>query len=81
MLLVMAVLASGLGIVYTKHRSRQLFIDLQELQRHRDSMEIEWEQLQLEESTHTTAEGLDHRARTRLDMFIPESDAVVYLKR
>jgi cell division protein FtsL len=78
--LIIAVLVSGLGIVYTKHRSRQLFIDLQALQRLRDDMEIEWEQLQLEQSTLVTDVAVDQRARSRLDMLIPDPAAVIYLK-
>lgn len=78
--LIIAVLVSGLGIVYTKHRSRQLFIDLQALQRLRDDMEIEWEQLQLEQSTLATDVAVDQRARSRLDMLIPDPAAVIYLK-
>jgi cell division protein FtsL len=80
-ILIVALMASGLGIVYTKHRSRELFIELQALQQHRDDMEIEWEQLQLEQSTLATVVAVDHAARTRLNMLIPDPNAVVYIKR
>jgi cell division protein FtsL len=79
--LISAVLATGLGIVYTKHYSRQLFIDLQALQGRRDNMEIEWEQLQLELSTLATEVAVDHAAHTRLNMVIPPPDAVLYIRR
>lgn len=81
MLLLVAVLVSGLGLVYTKHHSRQLFIELQRLQGQRDAMEIEWEQLQLEQSTLATEVTVDNAARTRLNMLTPNPNDVVYLKR
>ena len=79
--LVAALVVSGLGVVYTKHRSRQLFIELQSLQKHRDDMEIEWEQLQLEQSTLATEVAVDFAARTRLYMVVPDPNAVFYIRR
>ena len=79
--LIIAVLVSGLGVVYTKHRSRQLFIELQKLQSLRDEMEVEWEQLQLEQSTLATEVAVDHVARMRLGMIVPDPNGVVYIKR
>ncbi len=79
--LIIAVLVSGVGIVYSKHHSRQLFIELQALQLRRDDMEIEWGQLQLEQSTLATEVAVDNIARIRLDMIVPTPDAVVYIRR
>lgn len=79
--LLTAVIGSGLGLVYTKHQSRKLFIELQNLQVRKDALEVEWGQLQLEQSTLATEAVVDYSARTRLNMVIPESDAVVYVKR
>ncbi len=80
-LLIAAVLCSGLGVVYGKHQSRQLFNELQSLQSHRDDLEIEWGLLQLEQSTLATEAVVDHAARTRLDMRVPAPEAVIYIKR
>lgn len=79
--LISAALGTALAVVYTKHQSRNLFVELQTLQRERDNLEIEWEQLQLEQSTLSTEAVVDHAARTRLNMMIPAIDAVVYIKR
>ena len=81
MLLIGAVLGSGLGIVYTHEQSRQLFIELQNLQTRRDNLEIEWELLQLEQSTLATEAVVDHAARTRLNMVIPSPETIVYVKQ
>lgn len=79
--LVIAVMGTALGVVYAKHQSRKLFIELQTLLAQRDDLEIEWEQLQLEQSTLSTEAVVDHAARTRLDMIVPTTDAVVYIRR
>lgn len=79
--LLIAVTGTALGVIYAKHQSRELFIELQALQAQRDDLEMEWEQLQLEQSTLSTEAVVDHAARTRLDMIVPTTDAVVYIKR
>lgn len=82
MLLLLAVLlGSGLGLVYTQHQGRQLFIELQKLQTQRDNLDIEWEMLQLEQSTLATEAIVDQAARNRLDMQIPAPETVIYVTR
>ena len=79
--LAIAVMSSALGVIYTKHRSRGLFVELQALQRQRDNLEIEWGLLQLEQSTLATEIVVDQAARKRLEMAIPDPDSVVYITR
>lgn len=79
--LMSVALGTALAMVYTKHQSRNLFIELQALQMERDDLGIEWEQLQLEQSTLSTEAVVDHAARARLNMIVPATDAVVYIKR
>jgi len=78
-LLTGAVLASGVGVVYTQHTNRQLFIQLQSLQAERDQLEIEWELLQLEQSTLVTDIAVEKTARKRLKMRIPDPGEVFYI--
>ena len=42
---------SAMALVYTKHDSRKLFIELEGLTHERDNLNIEWGQLQIEQST------------------------------
>lgn len=79
--LIMGIVSSGVGLVYTKHQSRKLFIELQVLQMLRDDLEIDWEMLQLEESTLTTEAVVDQAARVRLNMIVPDANSVIYIKR
>ena len=48
------VLASALGVVYGKQEARNRFSELQKLTTARDDLDIEWGQLQLEQSTWAT---------------------------
>ncbi|TVR63495.1 MAG: cell division protein FtsL [Candidatus Competibacteraceae bacterium] len=74
-----AVLSSGLGVVHIQHTNRQLFIELQKLQKERDHLEIEWELLRLEQSTLVTDAAVENVARTRLNMLIPNPNEVFYI--
>ena len=79
MLLACAVLGSGVGVAYTQHTNRQLFIQLQKLQAERDDLEVEWELLRLEQSTLVTDAAVENVARTRLNMLTPDPETVLYI--
>ncbi len=79
-LLAVAVLASALGVVYAKHRSRTLFVELDILQQRRDAMNVEWGQLQLELSTWATQSRIEQIARRRLRMKNVDFDDVVMMR-
>jgi cell division protein FtsL len=78
--LVLAVIASSVGVVYAKHEGRKLFVELQALGYEKDRMDVEWGQLQLEQSTLTTQGQVEHAAHTRLGMISPAPDQMVMLK-
>ncbi len=68
LVLLVLVVVSALGVVYTKHQGRKQFVELQALHEARDSMDVEWGQLQLEQSTLTTQGQVERAARERLGM-------------
>ena len=70
-LLWLAVLASAAGAVYCEHRARQLFIELEGLNARRDTLQIEWGQLQLEQSAWSSHAFVERVASTRLHMAMP----------
>ena len=72
-LLGLAVLGSSLGVVYSKQEARNRFNDLQRLTRERDELDIEWGQLQLEQSTWATNGRVESVARDDLHMVIPQA--------
>jgi cell division protein FtsL len=67
----MGVLGSAAGAVYVKHRSRELFVELERLNQRRDNLEIEWGQLQLEQSAWSTHAFVERVASQRLRMATP----------
>jgi cell division protein FtsL len=71
-LLWCGVLVSAAGAVYTRHRARELFVQLESLNRHSDNLDIEWGQLQLEQSTWSTHAFVERVASTRLHMATPD---------
>ncbi len=79
-LLLATVIASAMGAAWSRHESRKLFNNLQQLEGDRDEMNVEWGQLQLEQSTHTTHGKIEAAARKRLRMKIPGEQQVMILK-
>ena len=78
-LLTVMVMGSGMGLVYTQHVNRQLFTRLQTIQAERDGIDIEWELLQLEQSTLVTHIAIQQTARNRLNMRTPAPAEVLYI--
>ena len=78
--LAFLVLASSLGVVYSKHESRKLFVELDTLKKERDEMNIEWGRLQLEQSTLATHSRIEQTAKKRLQMVTPEYEKVLIVR-
>ena len=72
-LLWVAVLGSSLAVVYGKHQARTRFIELRRLTGERDELDIEWGQLQLEQSTWGTHGWVERGARDDLRMRMPRA--------
>jgi cell division protein FtsL len=70
------VLGSAAGAVYLKHRSRELFVELERLNQRRDNLEIEWGQLQLEQSAWSTHAFVERVASQRLRMATPRAQDI-----
>jgi cell division protein FtsL len=71
-----AVLASALGVIWTKHQTRSSFIELQGLTAERDRINIEWGQLKLEQSAWATHGRVEKMARADLKLVIPRAEEV-----
>ena len=68
-----AVLTSALGVVYAKHEARSRFYEMQQLVKARDDLDIEWGQLQLEQSTWATHGRVEQVAHDDLGMVTPQA--------
>jgi cell division protein FtsL len=77
----LSVLVSAAGVIYAKHRSRAMFVELQSLNRERDNLETEWGQLQLEQSAWSTHGFVERVANAKLAMDIPAPDEVKIVRQ
>lgn len=71
-LLWVAVLASAAGVVYVRHEARSLFIELESLSAERDRLNIEWGQLQLEQSAWSNHGFVERVANDKLRLVLPQ---------
>ncbi|MEL7311666.1 MAG: cell division protein FtsL [Pseudomonadota bacterium] len=74
--LLFALAISAIALVYTRHQSRQLFIELQELSRERDALNTQYQSLQLEQGAHAAYNRLEERAPTELGLHAPSPEEV-----
>ncbi len=79
-ILFVMVQASALLLIYSKHQSRKLFSELQQLNRKVDALNTQWGQLQLEQSAWSGRSRIERKARTELSMVFPESDKVIFVE-
>lgn len=74
------VMASAISVVYSKHLNRKVFVELQQINKSIDELNVEWGQLQLEEGAWADHGRLEKIARKELKMLLPGINSVVYLK-
>jgi cell division protein FtsL len=80
-LLLVIALACALSTVASNHRARKLFIDFEREQTRMRDLEVEWGQLQLEQSTWAGHARIEKIARDRLGMHAPVPARIVSLER
>lgn len=72
---------SALALIYTKHESRKLFIELEQLTSERDELNIEWGQLQIEQSTWATHARIEKVAIEELSLARPATTEIFVIER
>ena len=80
-LLLLAVLVSAIGVVWTRHESRVLFVELTRLQNQRDDLNIEYGRLELEQATWAEPRRIDEEARSKLGMVTPKPQDIRLVRR
>ena len=78
--LLVASIATAIGVVYARHQHRLLFVELARLEKSRDELNIEFGRLQLEQATVAESNRIDQIARLRLGMQFPEAADVVVMR-
>ena len=67
------VLSSALGVVTSQHKARKLYMELQLQQDLAKQYEVEWGQLQLEQSTWAMHARIEQIAASQLQMRVPDA--------
>jgi cell division protein FtsL len=70
------VIVCALALVTSQHQARKLYVELQKEQERERSLEIEWGQLQLEQSTWAMHGRVERIATRDLGMRTPPSSRV-----
>ena len=72
---------SAIALVYTKHESRKLFVQLEGLTHERDGLNIEWGQLQIEQSTWAQHARIEQVATEDLSLVRPDASEIYVIER
>ena len=78
--LLAAVVMCALSVVTSQHKARKLFNELQKEKEHAEQMEVEWGQLQLEQSTLATPARIEMIAVRQLQMKLPKSGQIRFIR-
>ena len=80
-LTLVANVASALGVVYTRHQSRLLAVELGTLETNRDEGLAEWSRLQIEQGWLADASQIEKAARGELQMRQPNETHILVVRR
>jgi cell division protein FtsL len=72
-LLWFAVLGSAVQVIYARYTARAQFVRLERLDSQRDSLEMEWGRLELEQSYWSSNAFVERVANAKLQMSLPQT--------
>jgi len=81
LVLLAVLIACALSLVTSRHQSRKLFVDLEREQAQRRAYEVEYGQLQLEQSTWAAPGRVEKIAREQLGMQLPGPGRIEIVER
>lgn len=81
LLFAISCVISATALVYTKHEARSLFVELEQLTTERDALDIEWGQLQIEQSTWATPARIERVALDELALKRPSVSEIYLIER
>ncbi len=77
--LLVALIVCSLAMVNSSHRARKLFIELDRAQSEQKRIEVEWGQLQLEQSTWAKHAHIENIASRQLALRAPDSRRLQFI--
>lgn len=79
-LLLLIVILASLSVVTSQHQARKAFLALQQEKERARQVEVEWGQLQLEQSTWAAPARVEKIAAQHLQMQLPVSGQVKFIR-
>lgn len=80
LILLCVVILCALGVVTSQHKARKSFIELQAEKDKAQQMEVEWGQLQLEQSTLALPARVEKIASRQLQMQMPQGKQIQFVR-
>ncbi|MEE9303965.1 MAG: cell division protein FtsL [Thiotrichaceae bacterium] len=74
--LYVGVIVTAIKVVMNRHEARNLFSELQQLEKERDSLTAQWSRLKLEEGTRLNQVVVEKRARQEMNMRVPRQSDI-----
>tara|TARA_B110000211_G_C13692304_1_gene383662 strand:+ start:187 stop:510 length:324 start_codon:yes stop_codon:yes gene_type:complete len=81
LLILILVVATALGVIFSSHQSRQLFGDLLQHNREKSRLEEEWGRLLLEQSTWASHSRIERLAKSELHMIVPNPESIIVVRQ
>ncbi len=78
-MLLLLTIVCAIGVVTSQHKARKLFVELQSEKEKAQQMEVEWGQLQLEQSTWATPARVEKIASIKLHMQLPKNSQMHFI--
>lgn len=80
LLLYVLVIGMALLVVVNRHHSRELFAELQRLEKERDELSADWSRLKLEQSTLLNQVHVETRSKEVLKMQKPSAGQIKVIR-
>ncbi|MEO5622352.1 MAG: cell division protein FtsL [Dokdonella sp.] len=81
LVLLLAVIATSIAVVYARQQSRLQFVELSQLGNERDNIQFEFGRLQLEQATWAENNRIEQIARGKLGMVSTSAAETVLIRR
>lgn len=78
--LLLAVIATGIAVVWARQQDRVDFVELMKLQNRRDALNVEFGRLELEQATWASPSRIEQIARGKLGMISPPPASVEMIR-
>ena len=75
--LVGLIFVSGMSVVYLTHKNRQVFNEIQQLRSEANSLDVQWGQLLIEQSTFGLEGRIEQKAIEQLQLIVPASEQLI----